>query len=163
MWEPVQGFEGRYEVSSDGQIRNARSLYVLKPRPDADGYLIVDIWKGKPVKKFTVKLHREVAKAFLPNPGNLPEVNHDDGNRANASLANLEWCTVSANHLHAYRVLGRVVGNERAVKASKYGETLQFSSVSEAARAGFNRRGIQHCLIGDYSHHRGYKWSYTNV
>lgn len=162
MWRDIAGFEGLYQVSDEGQIRNARTAYVLKPRKDADGYLLVTIWRGKPVEQFEVKLHREVAKAFIPNPGNKPQVNHLDGNRANATLSNLEWATCSENHFHSFRELGRKVGNEKAIVAENADEKKHFESLKAAERAGFNRRGIQHCLSGNYAQHRGYTWRTTN-
>lgn len=159
MFKPVLGFEGLYEVSKEGFVRNARTLYVLKPRKDSDGYLLLTLWIGKPVKAVTVKLHREVAKAFHPNPLNLEQVNHIDGDRANAAASNLEWVNYSQNHLHAYRVLGRKGSNMRAVLATGPKGELRFESISAAAKAGFNRNSIYKCISGEYSHHHGYNWS----
>ena len=57
--------------------------------------------------------------------------------------------------------LGRKSGNERAVIAEKAGSRLIFASVLDAARAGFNRRGIHQCLNGSYSQHKGFQWRYA--
>lgn len=163
MWRPVVGFEGLYEVSDAGRIRNARTLYVLKSRKDSDGYLINDIWRGSPVVKVTVKVHREVAKAFIPNPLNLPEVNHLDGVRDNARKSNLEWATVSTNRLHAFRELGRTRSGEKAVEGRRGSEIVRFPSLMAAHRAGFNRAGIQKCFRGEYATHHGFIWRTVNV
>lgn len=163
QWRAIGGFEGLYEVSDAGRVRNARTLFVLKPRKDKDGYLLVTIWKGSPTTKHTMKVHREVAKAFIPNADSRPEVNHRNGDRADATVGNLEWATTSENHKHAYEVLGRKAGTERPVVAESSDTRRVFDSVSAAGRAGFNRKGVQLCLNGTYRQHGGFKWSYANV
>ena len=88
------GFEG-YTVSEDGVVigPSGRPLKFFKT---AKGYMSQTI-RGK-----TVRLHRAVAKAFIPNPENLPEVNHIDGNKLNNHASNLEWTTHKKNMEHAY-------------------------------------------------------------
>ena len=76
-------------------------------------------------------------------------------------LCNLEWATPGENIRHAFQQLGRKSGNERAVIAEKAGSRLIFASVLDAARAGFNRRGIHQCLNGSYSQHKGFQWRYA--
>lgn len=77
-------------------------------------------------------------------------------------MENLEWCTCSMNRIHSFRVLGRVVGNERALVAVKGGEVLTFSSMKEAERNGFSRTGMYNCINGNYKHHHGYEWRYAD-
>jgi hypothetical protein len=95
VWKPVLGFEGRYEVSNLGGVRNARTGVVLKPRPDSDGYLLVTLWSPKQADR---KVHRLVLEAFVgPAPADKPECDHRDGKRDNNRLRNLRWATVSQN------------------------------------------------------------------
>ena len=102
-WRPIEGYEGLYEVSSYGRVRSldryvktcygSYRLYkgkVLSPGKKSDGYLLINLSCNG--KYNTIRVHRLVAQAFLPNPDNLPEVNHKDENKTNNSVENLEWC-----------------------------------------------------------------------
>lgn len=99
-----------------GQIR--RNGRILKNQPATNGYVNVCVCKNGKVK--TLRLHRVVAEAFIPNPENKPQVNHKDGNRKNNDLKNLEWVTASENHIHAYRVTKNQKPNRNM--AGKFGE-----------------------------------------
>jgi len=160
-WKSIEGFEGLYEVSDFGEVRNARTLKVLKTRNDKDGYQLVTLWKGSPVAKYDRKVHRLVAQAFLVNQESKPTVNHLNGVRNDNRLVNLEWATVSENVKHSYQVSNRPVSNPKPIVAERKGESITFNSVMEAHRAGFNRRGIHNCLNGNYSQHKGYIWRYA--
>ena len=69
---------------------------------DGRGYLFVHLTNGKGKLK-NEKIHRLVAKAFIPNPDNLPEVNHIDENKYNNCVDNLEWCSVKYNRNYGTR------------------------------------------------------------
>ena len=75
----------------------------MQPAPDKDGYLRIALYDGDH-KAHTLKVHRLVAKAFIDNPGSLPQINHKDGNKANNHVGNLEWCDQSHNMKHAVRM-----------------------------------------------------------
>ncbi len=89
-----------YEVSRLGKIRNRRTGKVLKPILDKDHYCQVNLFFNK--KSKTEKVHRTVAKTFIPNPLNYCCINHKDGNKKNNTINNLEWVTKSQNTKHAY-------------------------------------------------------------
>lgn len=87
-----------YFVSEDGNVfRNEKQL---KPSKDTAGYLGVQISKNGIVKRFMI--HRMVGECYLDNVNNLPEINHEDGNKLNNRYSNLKWTTSSDNKKHAY-------------------------------------------------------------
>lgn len=91
---PVEGYE-KYTVDKNGRIYSLISNKYLKPNSNKQGYLSVELFNDKGSKRLLI--HRLVAKAFIPNPLNLPQINHKDENPKNNSVDNLEWCTAKYN------------------------------------------------------------------
>ena len=103
-WKSIPGYEGLYEVSSYGRVRSLdrydrrncfRKGRILKQNNDGRGYMSIELCLNSKIKRYLV--HRLVAQAFIPNPDNLPEVNHKDENPENNSVTNIEWCNRSYN------------------------------------------------------------------
>jgi hypothetical protein len=160
-WQPISGFEGLYEVSTCGRIRNVRTQFVLRSRPDADGYRLLTLWKGSPTKAHTVKVHRIVAHAFIANPQCKPCINHKDFDRANNAVSNLIWVAVAEN-IECSRAAGRMPGaGHRPVIAFRGSERFQFPSVLSVKAFGFNRKAVHLVLRGSQQTHHGFSWSYT--
>lgn len=90
---------GNVKRSSDASYKHKNKEYV-KPYLNNKGYMCINLYKNSKVHKF--QIHRLVAIAFIPNPNNLPEVNHIDGNPLNVKINNLEWCTHKYNIQHAW-------------------------------------------------------------
>ena len=87
-----------YFVTEEGNVfRNEKQL---KPSKDTGGYLGVNVSKNGIVKRFMI--HRMVGECYLDNVNNLPEINHEDGNKSNNRYSNLKWTTSSDNKKHAY-------------------------------------------------------------
>jgi len=92
VWKPIPDYEGLYEVSNLGRVRSLfRYKKILKPSPITNGYLTVELWKGK--KRKRIGIHRLVAMFFCENSNNKPFVNHLDETRTNNRADNLEWVT----------------------------------------------------------------------
>jgi len=101
IWKWVEGYEDLYEVSSTGELKSYRKKapYIMKKPIMTSGYYYITVSVEKRRKNLSV--HREVAKAFIPNPEGKREVNHIDGNKLNNHVSNLEWNTPKENIQHA--------------------------------------------------------------
>lgn len=97
IWKDIADYIGLYQVSNRGRVkslpRNGTSKYekILTPHKDSNGYYNVSLSKSG--KRKVAYVHRLVAETFLPNPDNLPDVYHIDGDPANNDITNLYWCT----------------------------------------------------------------------
>ncbi len=113
IWKDIIGIESDYQVSNLGRVRgknrtvsNGRGTRFVKSKIRAisinpNKYHVTSVLvNGKPK---TIFIHKEVAKCFIPNPENKPEVNHKDGNKNNNNKSNLEWVTRLENIEHAFR------------------------------------------------------------
>lgn len=146
-WRDIEGFEGYYQVSNLGRVRsNDRDvLYVngqihhynriiRKLNDDKDGYKIVHLCRQK--KQCTKKVHQLVANAFIPNPQNLPLINHIDENKANNRVDNLEWCTVDYNNHYNDRYKKMKARKKEVVLFNVVtGSVTRYVSLTDAAKA----------------------------
>lgn len=113
-WKDVPNYEGLYQVSTFGRVKtygnryNGNKVAILALRLDVYGYAIVNVYKNG---MKTVKVHRLVAMAFIPNTDNKKEVNHKNGVRNYNKVTNLEWVTCSENMQHRIDVLGTRINN----------------------------------------------------
>jgi len=109
IWKDWVGLEGIYLTSNKGRFRRIMhrknpTNRLIKPfiHDDGDGYVQVSThYLGNQICHLA---HRVVAIAFIPNPLNLPEVNHKDGNKSNNCVENLEWCTSLENVRESWRM-----------------------------------------------------------
>ena len=143
IWKDIKGFEGLYQVSNYGKIRNSRNNKLLKTQKDIKNYVVITL-KNKE-KKYTLKVHRLVAQAFVENSLNKPQVNHIDGNKENNFVDNLEWVNNSENQYHAYktglkkRKIGiyrkqlRLANEKRSIKIRDNFDNI-YCSIREASR-----------------------------
>lgn len=100
-WKDIKGFEGHYQVSNLGNVRNTRNNYVYHMYAKNKRYYTVVLYYNG--KRITKRVHRLVAETFISNPNNLPQVNHKDLNKQNNNVDNLEWCDASFNVRHAIK------------------------------------------------------------
>lgn len=161
IWIDIKDYEGLYQVSNFGRVKNVKRNSILKASDTGNGYLMVILCKNG--KKKMNLVHRLVAQAFIPNPLNLPCVNHKiegyEGKQIN-TVENLEWCTVAYNNSYGTHI-------ERCAKA-KSKPVLQYSldgklimewSSIREARKLFGSH-IQQCCIGKLKQTHGYIWKY---
>lgn len=147
----IKGYEGLYAITSCGRVWSYRRKKFLKPRVGNHGYEYINLhFKGT---QETVLIHRLVAEAYIPNPDNLPQVNHKDEVKTHNWINNLEWCDRKYNMNYGTR-------NKRASKRIKCIETGQiFDSIKDAA-VFVNRHPstISAYLIGKSKTSAGYHW-----
>lgn len=115
IWKWITNYEELYQISNFGRVKSFNGLWVeakiLKPVLHKNGYLYCSLRKNGKLKIYSI--HRLVAKAFITNPKNLPEINHIDGNKLNNHFENLEWCTSKKNIEHSIENDLRKFGEER--------------------------------------------------
>lgn len=100
IWKDIEGYESKYQVSNLGRVRSLnynreKQIKILKPKINRYGYQELSLYKNSKKKFYTI--HRLVAKSFLSNQNNLPQVNHKDEDKTNNCVENLEWCTSEYN------------------------------------------------------------------
>jgi len=102
---PITGFEGYY-ISNAGKVKSCRKRneVIMIPQLSKDGYWCQNLWDGVSYHKKTI--HRLVAEAFLPNPDNLPEVDHIDRDKNNNQVSNLRWASISQNRINRTSKVG---------------------------------------------------------
>lgn len=155
-WRPIDGYPN-YQVSNRGRVINVKSGKVLKPGVYNTGYEYVNLYKNGKYKNYNI--HRLVANAYIPNPDNLPQVNHIDENKCNNNVENLEWCTASQNTRHS--------AHKRSCRINQLtldGEFIkQWDSARDVERElGFNNGSIIKSCKGKLEKAYGYKWGYAD-
>ena len=175
-WKPVAGYEGLYEVSNLGNVRRVagkgcKEIRVLKLVKQSNGYLYVNLYKEGNRKMHRV--HRLVAQAFIPNPDNLPEINHIDEDKTNNCVENLEWCDNVYNNNHGTRnqriseALRGVYNNpkrsKKPLQLTLDGKLVkEWESTHECGRNGFDQSAVSACCNNKYGKqgnvYKGYRW-----
>lgn len=152
VWKSFPGTENTYLISNHGRVyRNTRTVLqgnktnvipgiIMSCNPADDGYVYYNFAIDKDIHQGSI--HRAVAEAFLPNPDNLPEVNHKDGIKHNNYVDNLEWCTRVDNRRHA--ILAGLSSDNIRIKCVE--DDLSFYSINEAAEY----YGVDSTTIGRY-------------
>ena len=159
IWRDIDGYNGLYQISNKGRVKRllGPSERILKLWDNGRGYLRVYLTKENTSKY--IRVHRLVARAFIPNPHNLPEVNHKDENKKNNYVENLEWCDRRYNVNYGSR-------NERVSKKilqySKSGEFIrEWQGAREVERVlGIDNSHINACCRGKQKSAYGFIWKY---
>lgn len=168
-WKPISKYDGLYLVSDDGKVFSTRTNKILKQGMRGE-YRYVEINVNGVAKKEYV--HRLVAEAFLPNPNNLPIVNHKDENPRNCNVNNLEWCTHKYNTNYG-TCIERIIKNMPDKKGANsilsvpiYQYDLEGNLIAkhdgmrEAARqTGLSSVSISKACNGKLKQYAGYVWT----
>lgn len=165
IWKDVVGYEGSYQISNLGRLKstfNGRGTRLLRNQITNSGYYSHLLYKDSKCK---IKLiHRLVAEAFIPNPLNLPEVNHKDENKLNNNVDNLEWCdhTYNVNYGTANQRMRKTKG-KRVSQFTLDGEFVaQYDSIIGVERLfGYDHSTICKCCTGKYKQYKGFIWKYS--
>lgn len=168
----LYGYEGLYQVSNLGRTKSLKRKFVKEEKiltytKNKKGYLQVSLTKNGKTK--TERVNRLVAKTFIPNPKNLPQVNHIDGNKLDNSIENLEWCDCKYNINEAWKIglnkkrFGRE--NNRSRKVEQYDLNGNFirtwDTIKQAAdKLKINTANIIACCQGKYKKSHGFIWRY---
>lgn len=185
VWKDVVGYEGLYQVSNLGRVRSVDRVtfstgtmredanYHFKGKLLKQGnrnasispYKQVVLYKDRKHKTYGV--HRLVAEAFIPNPNNLPQVNHKDENPSNNNVNNLEWCTAKYNVNYGTATKRRAnktrnnAYNQKAVICIDTG--IEYCNSFDAERkTGINSNRIKECCKDNYNTAGGCKWKWVN-
>ena len=173
IWRDVKGYEGFYQVSNIGRVRSIKRkictkghvrycnrVIILKQRESKKGYYYVELCKDLQKKgKFIQTL---VAEVFIPNPNNLPIVNHKSEDKHDNRVENLEWCTYTYNNSYG-SLAAKIEAKKKPV--IQYTTTLEFvkrypSMTAAAKENGFSIGNI--CLVckGVWKTAYGFVWKY---
>lgn len=182
IWKDIKGYEGLYQISSTGRVKsldkyvncknNKQRLLkgkILKPLYNKRGYLVVGLTNENGTKKFLV--HRLVALHFLPNPNNLPYINHKDENPSNPHYLNLEWCTHQYNMNYGTLQERKVIvrnygrcGRKKVLQCDIDGNVIrEWGSIKEAGEnLKIQRCDISKCLKKKIRTAGSFMWKYAS-
>lgn len=130
IWKDIKGYEGKYQVSNLGRVKSliewhgnchldkwVKKEKIITPTNNGYGYLIIGLANRGKRKNFYI--HRLVAEAFIPNPENLPVINHKDYNKQNNNVNNLEWMTQKENTNYSKPNMKKIHFSDRAKTGEK--------------------------------------------
>lgn len=181
IWKDITEYEGIYQISNLGRVKNTVTKEIKKQTDNGKGYKIVNLWKQNKGKMFYI--HRLVAEAFIENTLNKPEVHHIDSDRSNNTVENLAWVTTKENNNLGKRI-ERMTKNKRWIetratsmakardkaivvnsyrtKFTRGDVSLEFSSLAEGARQlGLDKGCCTRVANGKQKHTHGYKVEYV--
>lgn len=167
-WRKIENYED-YEISNFGRIKSYKQNkngIITTGTKDKKGYLTKTLYNKEGRKTF--KVHRLVAQAFIPNPNNLPQINHKDEDKTNNNVSNLEWCDNDYNSHYGTKIERVGLSNRCCKTTSKKifsidteGNIENFNSIGEAERlTGLSHCNIVRALKGRRPTCGGRKWFY---
>ena len=165
IWKDIAGWEGLYQVSTCGRVKSLKygKERILKSGKGGIGYLTVGL--SIESRTFSKSVHRLVAIAFVPNPDNKPQVNHNDENKLNNNVNNLEWVTAKENSNYGSRIKRISEKNSKPIKVIYRDNTYEiWESATIFAREygnGVKEKKIVEVLKGRNKTHAGLRFEYA--
>lgn len=190
IWKDIEGYEGLYQVSNLGNVKSFNycgrkgNEHIITPKQNSDGRLWVLLYSSGKTKPMLI--HRLVGMAFIPNPENLPQINHKDENPKNNIVENLEWCTLEYNLMYTYKrhpekyknALNHVRYARGAGKTARTNESRRGLVINQIDRngdlvkqwpdsrtihveTGMSDWSISECCRGKRKSAYGFKWQYA--
>ena len=156
-WRDIDEYEGLYQISNLGRVKSLKfgKEKILKPEKDRYGYLLIGLYKKAGERKH-YSVHRLVANAFIPNPNNLPEVNHIDEDKTNNRVSNLEWMTSKENTRYSQAVaVNQYTLDDRFIRTWDCMNEIHI-------QLGYITGNICSCCQGKLKSSYGFKWFYSN-
>ena len=165
IWKDIEGYEGKYQVSNLGRVKSIRygKEKILSPSISNQGYIQVNLCKNG--KQKWCLIHRLVALAFIPNPNNLPQINHRDEDKTNNKVENLEWCDHKYNNNYGTRIQRVVEKTSKPVlQFTKLGEFIQkWKSLTDVhINLGYSQGNISQCCNEKRKSAYGFIWKYKD-
>ncbi len=144
VWKDIKGYEGLYQISNTGKVKSLKRIMksrkceeiIKKPSKLPKGYLKVSLCKEGKIKYYSI--HRLVAEAFIPNPNNLPCVNHKDCNPQNNEVSNLEWISYKENNSYKNHNLKRSISSAIYYLKNDYPKEQEIISQLEKIKEKIN-------------------------
>lgn len=165
MERELTDFKG-YIINDSGD--NEKTLFSkrfnkwVKPIMKSTGYYEFHLYQK--CKRTHKTIHRLIAETFIPNPENLPCVDHINGDKTDNRVENLRWCTSKDNNNYDVYISRKQNHPNLSKKVYQYTENniliKIWASTMEAQRNGFDNTKISRCCLGKQKTHKGYKWSY---
>lgn len=158
----IPGYEGKYQINKFGDVlslnfKNINTSKIMKPSKDSHGYLRLGLRKNG--RYHWESIHRLVALTFIPNPNNLPEVNHKDEDKTNNCIDNLEWCTRIYNINYGTSIKRMATKHSKSVLCIELNKS--FPKIKDAAKYfGIDESNISRCCDGKRNTTAGYHWKW---
>jgi hypothetical protein len=143
----IIGYEGLYQINKKGEVFSLVSNKILK-KGNYKGYAIIGLYNAEKIHK-KITIHRLLAIQFIPNPDNLPMIDHIDRNKLNNNLDNLRWCNATTNVRNKDCVInrqGHIQLSRTTKKGNYYQASFNYDYCKEISKCSYNYDELEEWL-----------------